>query len=67
MVDEALTLLVAGSDTTATALAWSLDALARHPRVARAVRREAADGARTYTAAVVRETLRLHPVVPLVS
>ena len=30
--DELLTLLVAGHETTATALAWALERLARHPR-----------------------------------
>ena len=30
--DELLTLLVAGHETTATALAWALERLAHHPR-----------------------------------
>ena len=29
--DELLTLLVAGHETTATALAWAVERLARHP------------------------------------
>jgi cytochrome P450 len=52
--DELLTLLVAGHETTATGLAWALERLARHPP------------ARTddeYIDAIVKETLRVRPVV----
>ena len=31
--DQLMTLLIAGHETTATGLAWSLDLLARHPDV----------------------------------
>ena len=34
--DELMTLLVAGHETTATALAWAFDLLLRHPARARA-------------------------------
>jgi cytochrome P450 family 135 len=61
--DELLTLLVAGHETTATALSWALERLARHP-AAWARLREDADGA--YLDAVVKETLRLRPVLPIV-
>lgn len=39
--DEAVTLFVAGHETTATALAWSMYLLARHPEVLERVRAEA--------------------------
>lgn len=39
--DEAVTLFVAGHETTATALAWSLYLLARHPEVLERARAEA--------------------------
>ncbi len=43
--DELMTLLVAGHETTATALAWALERLSRHPDGAReAARRRARAG-----------------------
>ncbi len=64
--DELMTLLVAGHETTATALAWALEALARHPRVLARLRAEVDGGEDAYLDAVVKETLRLRPVVALV-
>ncbi len=64
--DELMTLLVAGHETTATALAWALEALARHPRVLARLREEIDRGDDDYLDAVIKETLRLRPVVALV-
>lgn len=59
--DELLTLLVAGHETTATSLAWTLERLMRHDG---AVERATEDKA--YREAAVREALRLRPVLPIV-
>ena len=64
--DELMTLLVAGHETTATALAWALEALARHPRALARLREEVDRGEDAYLDAVIKETLRLRPVVALV-
>jgi cytochrome P450 len=58
---EMLTLLVAGHETTATALAWTIEALLRHPSARERL------GDEGYADAVVKESLRLRPVVPVVS
>jgi cytochrome P450 family 135 len=64
--DELMTLLVAGHETSATALAWALEALARHPDVLSRLRDEVDAGEDTYLDAVVKEILRLRPVIALV-
>ena len=64
--DELITLLVAGHETTATSLAWAIERLARHPEMIERLRAELADGGDEYLDAVVKETLRLRPVLPIV-
>ncbi len=63
--DQLMTLLVAGHETTATALAWTLDLLARHPAVLARLTAELDGGENVYLRAVITEALRLRPVVPL--
>ena len=75
--DELLTLLVTGYETTATALAWAFSWLHRELESCRQLREElatvdtegdpAALGELRYLEAVCKETLRLHPVIPLVA
>ena len=65
--DELLTLLVAGHETTATALAWAVERLARHPDKLQRLSREVRAGEEEYLRAVVYETLRLRPVISLVN
>jgi len=64
--DELLTLLIAGHESTATMLAWAFEQLLRYPGALDHLRSEAADGGHTYADAVVKETLRLRPVLPFV-
>lgn len=65
--DELLTLLVAGHETTATALAWAVDLLVHHPGQLDAATAAATAGDRRHLDAVVKETLRIRPVVPIVA
>ena len=56
-----MTLLLAGHETTATGLAWCFDLLLHTPRVLPEAR-SSGDG--RYLDAVVKETLRMRPVIP---
>jgi cytochrome P450 len=75
--DQVLIFLLAGHETTSTALTYALHLLGRHPDAQRRVRAEVAavagDGevtpqhvaALTYTTMVLKETMRLYPSAPL--
>ncbi|QDV06114.1 Pentalenene oxygenase [Planctomycetes bacterium Poly30] len=77
LVDELMTLLIAGHETTAATLAWAWSLLARHPEVQDQVRAEVRAGATSeegrepvpgtggshLVQRVVHETLRLYPPV----
>lgn len=70
--DEMLTLLVAGHETTATTLAWTLHHLLEHPEWLARVRAEAREVGPTeldklvLLDAAIKETLRLTPIIPMV-
>ena len=64
--DQLVTLLLAGHETTATALAWALYEAGRDPELLASCRRAATDGDDDYLEAVVKESMRLHPVIPMV-
>jgi cytochrome P450 len=72
MIDEVLTLIVAGHETTAAALTWTWYLTSQHPDVARRLEAEAErlprrglelDAAESlaYTHQVIQESLRLYP------
>src|SRR5881409_2269429 len=63
--DQLMTLLLAGHETTATGLAWTFDLLVRHPYALERLVAEVDAGEEAYVRAVVSESLRLRPVVPL--
>jgi cytochrome P450 len=63
--DQLMTLLLAGHETTATALAWSFDLLLRHPAALTRLRETLETGEEDYLRATISEALRLRPVIPL--
>lgn len=65
--DQLMTLLLAGHETTATGLAWALYELGRDPVQARRAALAADEGDEDYLEAVFKESLRLHPVIPIVN
>jgi cytochrome P450 len=76
--DALITILIAGHDTTALALAWAMGEIAEHPEVVDRLSDELARitsggppeaehlPALEYLEGVIRESLRLHPVAPFV-
>jgi cytochrome P450 family 135 len=61
--DELVTLLEAGHETTATALAWTFERLARHPEVLARLRSAVDAGDDEYVDAVAKESLRTRPII----
>lgn len=59
--DELITLLAAGHETTATAIAWGVELLVRNPSVMAAAR----DGDDAYLDALVKEVLRIRAPSPI--
>jgi cytochrome P450 family 135 len=64
--DELVTLLFAGHETTATSLAWAFDLLLHQPSAYGRLTAELDEGGTEYLDAVIKETLRVRPVVALV-
>jgi cytochrome P450 family 135 len=63
--DQLMTLLLAGHETTATALAWTFDLLLRHREALQRLRDSLQAGEDDYLRATITESLRLRPVLPL--
>ncbi len=61
--DNLITLLLAGHETTATALAWTMLELAADPAQLTRAQQAADSGDTAYLQACVRESLRLHPII----
>jgi cytochrome P450 len=63
--DQLMTLLVAGHETTATALAWTFDLLLHSPGVLDRLLAKLDAGEEEFLRATITESLRLRPVVPI--
>ena len=63
--DQLMTLLLAGHETTATALAWTFDLLLHTPPTLERLREDLETDEREYLDAVIDESLRVRPVVPM--
>jgi cytochrome P450 len=62
--DELITLLLAGHETTATSIGWAFERLLRTPCALERLTAEASNGhSHDYIDAVIKETLRVRPVV----
>jgi cytochrome P450 len=59
--DEAMTLFLAGHETTANALSWTWYLLAQHPEVERTLHEEIDSGGTAYPKMVLAESMRLYP------
>ncbi len=64
--DQLVTLLLAGHETTASALAWTLVELGQDPAQLERARQAAREGDEEWLEAVLKESMRLHPVIPMV-
>ncbi len=63
VADELLTLLLAGHETTSSALAWTVERLRRHPEVLHRLEAEAAGDDATLRNATINEVHRVRPVI----
>jgi cytochrome P450 len=63
IADQLLTLLVAGHETTAASLAWTVERLRRHPDILSRLTDEARAGGGDLREATIREVQRTRPVI----
>jgi len=61
--DQLVTLLLAGHETTAVALSWTLYELAAHPALQRRAYAAVIEDDDKYLEATLKEGMRLHPVI----
>ena len=61
--DQLVTLLLAGHETTANALAWTFERLVRHPEILQRATEAAESGDDEYLDAVARESMRVRPIL----
>ena len=64
--DQLVTLLLAGHETTASALSWALVEIGRSPDLLARAQRAADEGDDAWLEAALKESMRLHPIIPMV-
>lgn len=64
--DQLVTLLLAGHETTASALSWALVEIGRSADLLARTRRAIDEGDDAWLEAVFKESMRLHPIIPMV-
>ncbi|MFC5727311.1 MULTISPECIES: cytochrome P450 [Nocardioides] len=64
--DQLVTLLLAGHETTASALSWALAEVGRSPDLLARTQRAVDEGDDAWLEAVLKESMRLHPIIPMV-
>ena len=64
--DQLVTLLLAGHETTASALSWALYETGHDPELLARCQRAVAEGDDDFLEAVLKEAMRLHPIIPMV-
>jgi cytochrome P450 family 135 len=64
--DQLVTLLLAGHETTASGLSWALYELGLDKELLAKAQAAADNGDDAFLEAVVKESLRLHPIIPMV-
>ncbi|MCW2829870.1 MAG: cytochrome, partial [Aeromicrobium sp.] len=67
MRDQLVTLLLAGHETTASALSWTLHELGRHPDLLARATTAADTGDDAFLEACFKESMRLHPIIDFVA
>jgi cytochrome P450 len=65
LIDELKTLLIAGHESTATAIAWAVDLLAHNPAAAARLHEAARDRDDDYVTRAAKEVLRIRTVAPV--
>lgn len=64
--DQLITLMLAGHETTASALAWTLHELGRHPEILAEAITAVDAGDDAFLEACLKEAMRLHPIIDFV-
>lgn len=67
MRDQLVTLLLAGHETTASALSWTLHELGRSPELLARATTAAETGDDVFLEACLKEAMRLHPIIDFVA